>query len=119
MRSLYGNALGEFVDLSRFSSPEPFPEVDLHESAKSLTIPIRFIFLFVRHDSFMEFEGVVAEIPGPFAHGETLQEVRQALAHQLLHLLATNCQLMLANMGENAITETVTLTITPDALQGT
>lgn len=81
------------------------------------TTVAKLTYVYRRQVDGSGFEGVIAEVPGPFATGETLREVRQALTHELLLFLATNCQLMLLSIGEGAVTETATLTITPDSLQ--
>jgi len=81
------------------------------------TTVAKLTYVFRRKRETETFEGVIAEIPGPYAEGETLQEVREALTHRLLQFLASNCQAMLGEMGESAVTETVTLTMTPDSLK--
>jgi predicted RNase H-like HicB family nuclease len=74
----------------------------------ALEVKLTFVFQSKEHGG--GFAGFIAELPGPYAQGATLGEVRDVLKTQLLALLDENRALALKDIRDNASCETVLLT---------
>src|SRR5947208_1881151 len=78
---------------------------------------ILFTAILRREESGNGFAGTIAEMPGPYARGDTLAETREELRKQILAFFASNRQFALQEIHDNAVQEIVVLEALTDSNQ--